>query len=209
MFMEKMDKVSLDPEEAKESMIDKLVFWVTHLCTHEDDTIQFLKKAKFDMMIIEQFPDMAIIATAIEVPVIIKILTAAAEPIAIKAGGGAPPHSSETPMYKPLMFGLSELDGIFDISTSFTQRFKNWITMFLIDGPMDLYLKMKYWRSIPDNYKEFAYRPRIANLTLYLGAEGVSMPVAMPPNQRFLYPLVKDASVEPEFDRNKVLHLFI
>ena len=31
-------------------------------------------------------------------------------------------------------------------------------------------------------------------MTLYVGAEGIQNPIALPPNQKFIYPVIKDTA---------------
>lgn len=57
---------------------------------------------------------------------------------------------------------------------------------------MQWYFNWQLYLFIPLDYEYLFEKPFYANLTIYEGAEGITTPIAMPHNAKYVYPLTRE-----------------
>jgi hypothetical protein len=52
----------------------------------------------------------------------------------------------------------------------------------IVKGPLDWFFKLKLRWTLPNKFAKVITNPSKPNITLYIGAEGVTAPIALTPN---------------------------
>lgn len=185
-----------DPQAKLTALMDIILDFFSILFNSDPTFFSNLREEKFDMMIINFFPDMDFIANVLEIPIVIRVVMFPLEPAIATLSGNAAYHSSELSILTPKIFGLDPQESWEAHGNTIIKRLKNFGIQLILKGPAKWFMNYKFKQATPADLHKYIDNPRPVNLTLQWGDESVFAPIAKPANYKYIHPWINEIATE-------------
>jgi len=146
---------------------------------------------KFDMLIVDRFNDLQLVANYLDIPILVKNIERIVDPAILTELGGAPSHSSQLNTVINNLFGVIRYENLDDKQLSFPFRFLNFLTYIIHKAYLIPSTLADLSSVVPPESFDQATTTRYANLTIVQGIEGINPPIAILPSLKYVWPRMK------------------